>query len=93
VPTEQTPVQFEEGDANTEDQMSDFSDFSPDHVENQDPSSAKTLQTLTQPETQPSQEQEQESDASVDNIELTVSTIQTETLQVMKEKPVVSLIK
>jgi hypothetical protein len=39
------------------------------------------------------EEDKEDSEPSVDNIELTVSTINTENLQVMKEKPIVSLIK
>lgn len=38
-------------------------------------------------------EVEEVSEPSIDNIELTVATIQTENLQVMKEKPTVTLIK
>lgn len=41
----------------------------------------------------PKLQNDEDSEPSVDNIELTVDTIQTENLQIMKEKPTVNLIK
>lgn len=68
-------------------------DFEKEVQEEQNQNDIETPNQETNVTVEVQDTKQEKSESSVDNIELTVSSIQTENLQVMKEKPTVNLIK